>query len=141
MLFRSDKITPIINPTTPDTSLLSTCNSTNHNLAIVNEIIKIDTQFIIIPFPSSEKLEPLANYLNTTYSRNYLIFNVSEYTYNPKQFQNQVVGYSFPGYPCLPLEAAFTLSKEIESWLKSDPKNVAVVHCQSTKVNNEVKIY
>jgi len=87
-----------------------------------------------MPFPSPEKLSSFANYLNSIYFNYYLIFNASEYTYDTKPFFNQVVGYSFPGYPYLPLEASFTLCKEIESWQKSDPKNVAIVHCQSSRV-------
>lgn len=85
-------------------------------------------------FPSADKIEALADYLNSAYSNYYLIFNVSEYAYDTKPFLNQVVGYSFPGYPYLPLEASFTLCKEIDSWLRSDSKNVAMVHCQSSKV-------
>ncbi len=88
-----------------------------------------------MPFPAPEKQESLARYLNSKYSQNYLIFNVSEHSYNPKPFLNQVVDYTFPGHPCLPLEAAFTLCKEFDSWLNSDPKHVAIVHCQSTKVH------
>jgi len=76
----------------------------------------------------------LASYLNSKYPENYLIFNVSEHTYNTKLFNNQVVEYTFPGYPCLPLEAAFTICKEMDSWLNSDPKHIVVVHCQTTKV-------
>ena len=94
----------------------------------------IDPRLIIIPFPSPEKLEAMANYLNSAYNRHYMIYNVSEYVYNSRLFLNQVVDYSFPGYPCLPLEAAFIINKEMESWLNSDPKNIAVLHCQHTKV-------
>ncbi len=96
-------------------------------------IIEVDDRFLIIPFPSPDKQDSLADYLAERFGSNYLVFNVSEHTYDPKPFANQVVDYTFPGHPCLPLEAAFTLCKEMDSWLQSDPKHVIVVHCQSTK--------
>jgi len=97
-------------------------------------IINIDSKLIVIPFPSVELRESLANYLNYTYNTCYLIFNVSEYSYSSELFFDQVVDHSFPGYPYLPLETAFTLCKEIESWINSSKHNVAVVHCQASKV-------
>jgi len=101
-------------------------------------VLKFDNRLVVIPFPSFDKLELLANYLNSAYFRNYMIFNFSEYTYSSRLFLNQVVDYCFPGYSCPPLEAAFMATKEIESWLKSDDKNVVVIHCQHTKVIKEL---
>lgn len=99
----------------------------------------IDPKFIVMPFPSTELIETLAYYLNTTYNRSYLVFNLSEYSYTADMFYNQVVDYSFPGYPFLPLESTFTLCKEIESWLNSAKSNVAVIHCQQSWVELKIK--
>ena len=97
---------------------------------------------VLIPFPSSERQQAIADYLNIKFgSHNYLVFNVSEHSYNSKIFNNQVVDFTFPGLPCLPLEAVFTLLKQIDSWLQSDEKHVAVIHCQSTKVRKHKVSY
>ncbi len=100
----------------------------------MEEIIKVDDKMLLIPFPSPDKAEALADYLNSKYGIDYLVFNVSEHQYDPKLFNNQVVDYTFPGYPCPPLEATFILLKQIDSWLASADTHVAVVNCQATRV-------
>jgi hypothetical protein len=114
-------------------------------LEVFKEIIEITDRIIVIPFPAKEKIKDLAKYFNTKYAHNYLIYNLSEHKYDTSPFKNQVsssilnflnqvIEYSFAGYPCAPLEILFLILKEIESWLTLDPKNVAVLHCQASHV-------
>lgn len=100
----------------------------------MDEIIRVDDKLILVPFPSLEKAPELAEYLKKKYGQNYLLFNISEHSYDPTIFNNQVVDYVFPGYPCLPLEAAFILLKQIDSWISSSPEHVIVLNCQATRV-------
>ena len=100
----------------------------------MEEIIKVDDKLLLIPSPSPEKAEELAAYLKSKYGSNFLVFNVSEHTYDPLIFDNQVVDCTFPGYPCPPLEATFILLKQIDSWISSATDHVAVINCQATRV-------
>ena len=102
---------------------------------IFGKIIKIDNQLTLIPFPSSERIDVLLDYLKTG-NPNYLIFNLSEHLYNSRIFNDQVVNYSFPGYPCPPLEATFLLLNQIDAWLISDQNNFAIVNCQANRLRS-----
>lgn len=63
----------------------------------------------------------------------YMIWNISEKKYDYEKFNNQVIEVNFPGYPAPPLEQMMQLCTSIHGWLNADPKNVAVVHCQTGK--------
>lgn len=58
---------------------------------------------------------------------------MSEYPYDTKLFNEQVMDYISTGYPNPPLSELFMICKQIIQWLDSDPKNVAIVHCQKSK--------
>ena len=77
----------------------------------------------------------ICEYLNATFAYHYIIYNVSEQKYNPDKYNFQVVDFVYPGYPNPPLEMLFVAAMNIEKWLQSDNRNIAIVHCQSTIVN------
>lgn len=87
----------------------------------------------MLPFPSEDFASALALYLNTKYGENYLIFNISEHPYDSAIFSSQVADYTFPGYPCPPLEALFLLCHELDSWIISDKSHIGIIHCQATR--------
>ena len=74
-------------------------------------------------------LDHVATYLESKHSAKYMIWNLSESSYDTTPFGNQVIEYSFPGYPAPPLHVLFQLCTSIDSWLNADKDNVAVVHC------------
>ena len=63
----------------------------------------------------------------------YMVWNLSEVEYDLDLFNDQVLMYSFPGSPSPPLGLLLKLFISMESWLKADPRNVAVVHCLTGK--------
>uniref|UniRef100_M4BD47 Phosphatidylinositol-3,4,5-trisphosphate 3-phosphatase n=1 Tax=Hyaloperonospora arabidopsidis (strain Emoy2) TaxID=559515 RepID=M4BD47_HYAAE len=78
-------------------------------------------------------IDLVAMYLNGNHNGQYMIWNLSEETYDNSYFDNQVLEFKFPGHPAPPLGLAFKLCSSIESWLEADAKNVAAVHCLTGK--------
>lgn len=64
---------------------------------------------------------------------NYKIWNVSEYTYETKMFNDQVMDYINTGYPNPSLVELFMICKEMINWLNSDESNVVIIHCQRSR--------
>mmetsp|Transcript_43343 Transcript_43343/g.135764 ORF Transcript_43343/g.135764 Transcript_43343/m.135764 type:complete len:412 (-) Transcript_43343:603-1838(-) len=96
----------------------------------------------------------VANYLRLKHPGRFMIWNVSEDTYDYVRFENQVLEFFFPGHPAPPLGLLFKICTSMDSWLSASaarrpgpalPKvalgtgeppaegNVAVVHCLSGK--------
>ena len=89
--------------------------------------------------------------LNARHKGHYMIWNLSEESYDTSVFDNQVstekrrmamqhrdiresvlqqvIEYKFPGHPAPPLGLMFKLCASMENWLEADPKNIVVVHC------------
>ena len=59
----------------------------------------------------------------------FMVWNLSEKTYDYSYFEDQVIEFRFPGYPAPPMDKIFSICNSIHGWLQADPKNVAVVHC------------
>lgn len=62
-----------------------------------------------------------------------MIWNLSEVEYDVSILEDQVLLFSFPGSPSPPLGLLLKLLISMESWLKADERNVAVVHCLTGK--------
>ncbi|TDH72467.1 hypothetical protein CCR75_006099 [Bremia lactucae] len=78
-------------------------------------------------------IDLVAMYLNTKHSGHYMIWNLSEETYDYTYFDNQVLEFNFPGHPAPPLGLLFKICSSIENWLQADDKNLAAVHCLTGK--------
>jgi protein-tyrosine phosphatase len=52
----------------------------------------------------------------------------------------QVAEFTFPGYPCPPMQYLLMICKSILEWLSNDKNNVAFIHCQSNKGRSAVVI-
>lgn len=61
------------------------------------------------------------------------VFNVSERTYEKSRFENRVSNYNWQDHMAPPFHLLFHLVDEMYRWLKSDPENVVVIHCNSGK--------
>ena len=85
-------------------------------------------------YPDQDTIQSVSEYLNNTFGYNYIIYNVSEYKYDATLFNNQVIEFTFPGYPNPPLETYFFMIKEIDSWLAIDDKHIIILHCQPSMV-------
>eukprot|EP00949_MAST-11_sp_MAST-11-sp1_P001021 g1021.t1 len=71
--------------------------------------------------------------LNRRHGDNWMVWNLSEVEYDASLFDGRVQTHRFPGHPSPPLGLLFTICTSMESWLASDPENVAVVHCMTGK--------
>ncbi|KAG3238557.1 hypothetical protein PI124_g16485 [Phytophthora idaei] len=78
-------------------------------------------------------IDLVAMYLNDRHGGHYMIWNLSEETYDYTYFDNQVLEFNFPGHPAPPLGLVFKICSSIESWLQADEKNLAAVHCLTGK--------
>lgn len=75
----------------------------------------------------------VAAYLKKKHSGKFMIWNISEESYDYTKFQDQVLEYRFPGHPAPPLGLLFKICTSIESWLDADESNIAIVHCLTGK--------
>jgi tensin len=76
-------------------------------------------------------LEMLASFLKKQHPEQFMVWNLSDRTYNYSLFDNQVIEFKFPGYPAPPLDKIFSICRSIDGWLRADERNVAVIHCQT----------
>ena len=107
------------------------------------DLTYVTPRIIAMSYPASgfEKvgrnpIENVSAFLKKRHNRKYWIFNVSErHNYNGSEFlQGHVSRYHWPDHHA-PTPFAFIalIVDEAEKWLKKDPANVIVVHCNSGK--------
>ena len=83
------------------------------------------------PRAGENLMDEVAELLEERHAGHYMVWNLSETSYDTALFGHQVIEYSFPLSPIPPLGVCFEISKSIEGWLVADGRNVAVVHCAS----------
>jgi len=79
------------------------------------------------------KLAAIGHLLDRRHDGRYMVWNLSEVDYDETILNEQVLTFSFPGSPSPPLGLLLKLLVSMESWLKADDRNVAVVHCLTGK--------
>jgi len=79
------------------------------------------------------KLAAVGHLLDRRHDGRYMVWNLSEVDYDQTILNEQVLTFSFPGSPSPPLGLLLKLLVSMESWLKADDRNVAVVHCLTGK--------
>ena len=75
----------------------------------------------------------VVRYLDMHHPKKYWVFNCSEKTYDKARFENRVSNYNWQDHHAPPFHLLFNLCKEMNNWLKTDPENVVVIHCNSGK--------
>eukprot|EP01034_Spumella_vulgaris_P025119 gene25119-31536_t len=75
----------------------------------------------------------IATYLQKKHQDHFMIWNISEESYDYSRFADQVLEYKFPGHPAPPLGLLFKICTSVESWLDADESNIAVIHCLTGK--------
>lgn len=75
------------------------------------------------------KLAAVGHLLQRRHGGRYMVWNLSEVEYDASILDDQVLVYKFPGSPSPPLGLLLKLLLSMESWLKADERNVAVLHC------------
>lgn len=79
------------------------------------------------------KLAAISHLLHKRHGGKFMVWNLSEMEYNYSILQDQVMAFHFPGSPSPPLGLMLKILLSIESWLKADERNVAVIHCLTGK--------
>jgi protein-tyrosine phosphatase len=111
----------------------------------VNEEFDLDLTYITeriiaMSFPATgmesayrNSLKDVAKMLKTKHQENYMIFNLSERSYDISRFNNQVLDFGWPDHLAPSLERLSSVCRSMKSWLDSDPQHVVVVHCKGGK--------
>jgi C2 domain of PTEN tumour-suppressor protein len=79
------------------------------------------------------KLAAVGHLLNRRHGGRFMVWNLSEVDYDVDILDDQVLAFTFAGSPSPPLGLLLKLLMSMESWLKADERNVAVVHCLTGK--------
>ena len=76
-------------------------------------------------------LEEVADMLKNEHGEsNYMVYNLSERTYDFAKLNHQVLHFGWPDHHAPPMKLLFTICASIDSWLKLDPRNVVCIHCK-----------
>ena len=79
-------------------------------------------------------LTTVAGFLNERHKNKYWVINCSERaTYDKGKFGNRVTEYHWPDHHAPPFDYLFAMAKQANDYLRADPANVLVVHCNSGK--------
>jgi len=96
-------------------------------------IHKNETLSKIGTFISNSLAHKISKFLNKYHDERYMIWNLSERSYDTSIFNDNVIEVKFPKYPTPPLEQLFTLCQSIDNWLHTHQQNICVIHCGAGK--------
>jgi len=78
-------------------------------------------------------LDDVAGLLESEHGNGYMVYNLSERAYDTSKLNDQVLDFGWPDHQAPPLKLLFAICKSIDSWLRSEDKNVVVIHCKGGK--------
>jgi len=102
------------------------------HFSLQTDMVELYPRLFSIPFPQKNVIKEMGAKLGGQYGFYYMIWNISEYTYNNEKFDNQVREHCFRGYPNPPLKSIFIICHEVKNWLHSDINHIALIQCQGT---------
>ncbi|XP_028408959.1 tensin-3-like isoform X2 [Dendronephthya gigantea] len=104
------------------------------------DLTYITDRIIAMSFPATglettyrNDLKDVAKLLKKKHQENYLVFNLSQRSYDISKLNHQVLDFGWPDHLAPPLGRLLSICKSIDSWLNSDPQHVVVVHCKGGK--------
>ena len=104
------------------------------------DLTYITERIIAMSFPATgvesvyrNCLRDVAKMLMNKHGENYLVFNLSERRYDISKLNHQVLDFGWPDHLAPSLDRLCSICKSISSWLESDQRHVAVVHCVGGK--------
>jgi len=125
------------NPTKPTTIKLTKADLNQLDMIYVTE------NLIAMAFPreaqqlstsqDGNNIDIVSTYLKKKHQGRFMVWNISEESYDYAKFNDQVLEYKFPGHPAPPLGLLFKICTSVESWLDADEQNVAILHCLTGK--------
>lgn len=108
--------------------------------SFVMDITYVTERIIVIVFPKTESdatyksnLKDVARMLRTKHGTNYMVFNLSEKRHDLAKLNPQVLEFGWPQHLAPPLERLCSICKSVDSWVNTDPQNIAVLHSKGDK--------
>jgi tensin len=104
------------------------------------ELLNSFVSAVAMSFPATglestyrNNLEDVARMLQLKHQDKFMVFNLSDRSYDVTKLNFQVLDFGWPDHLAPPLERLCCICKSIDSWLASDPLHVVVVHCKGGK--------
>lgn len=106
------------------------------------DLVYITENIVAMAFPTDTSkhnstpgndIRAVSLFFRRRHAGHFMVWNVSEESYDYSLFADQVLEYKFPGHPAPPLGLLFKICTSVESWLDADERNVAVAHCLTGK--------
>eukprot|EP00047_Mylnosiga_fluctuans_P005675 m.241967 g.241967 ORF g.241967 m.241967 type:complete len:731 (+) comp13941_c0_seq1:10-2202(+) len=104
------------------------------------DLTYITPKVIAMSYPASgleatyrNKVDDVAQLLKAKHGEHFMVFNVSERSYDTAKFSNQVLDFGWADHLAPTLERLSSVCKSMGSWLDLDVRNVVVVHCKGGK--------
>ena len=97
------------------------------------DICYITPRIIAMGMPGAppNTLARVARRLSENHGTRYMVWNLSEVSYDYGAFNDQVLEFRFPGHPSPPLELLVRICDAVQNWLAADAESVAVLHCRT----------
>jgi protein-tyrosine phosphatase len=74
-------------------------------------------------------LAEVCRFLTMKHGKSYMIWNLSEHTYDYKSFDNRIMDCPFPDHHAPPMDLLFSCLQTLDSWIRSAEDHIAVLHC------------
>lgn len=104
------------------------------------DLTYVTARIVAMGFPSAgieaayrNRATDVARFLRSRHAGNYLLLNLSERHYDEAIFDHRVMNVGFPDHHPPPFDLLWTVAVSMDRWLRADPANVCVVHCQAGK--------
>ena len=78
-------------------------------------------------------IEDVAALLRSEHGEGYMVYNLSQLSYDISKLNHQVLDFGWPDHQAPPLKLLFAICASIDSWLRTDPSHVVSIHCKGGK--------
>ncbi|CAH1242822.1 GAK [Branchiostoma lanceolatum] len=100
------------------------------------DLTYVTSRLIVMSFPAEgieatykNNLEEIRLYLDSRHTGRYAVYNLSQRTYRHHKFHNRVSECGWPPKRAPSLSNLFAICKNMQQWLRQDPRNICVLHC------------